>query len=213
LIIAAVVVIVLAWVLTRQRRTAGLQRQFGPEYHRTVASAENRRAAEAELEERARKHSALQIHPLPEDVRTRYAKQWRSLQEQFVDRPVEVVDAADALLTRVMRERGYPVDDFEQQADLVSVDHPTVVQNYRAAHDVYDRNQRREATTEDLREALVSYRSLFEELLRAAATADERGSVATDDHGSTSTDERKPSSARAATNVAAHVAHPRGDRR
>jgi len=204
LIIAAVVVIVLAWVFTRQRRTAALQRQFGPEYHRTVASAESRREAEEQLAERAKKRSALEIHTLPEDVRARYADQWRSLQEQFVDRPAEVVTAADALLTRVMRERGYPVDDFEQQAELVSVDHPTVVQNYRAAHDVYQRNERREATTEDLREALLRYRSLFDELLRAA-TADERTS--------TSTHERPAARARTAANGTDPVAQPRGDRR
>lgn len=172
LIVAAVIVAALA---VRRRRTAALQDRFGPEYDRTVQTYEDRRTAEAELRARERQRARLDIRPLPEDARRRYAAEWHEVQEQFVDQPVEAVGAADVLVGRVMEARGYPVADFESQADLVSVDHPSVAENYRFAHDVWRRSRSQQATTEDLRKALLRYRSLFEELLRpdgeAAAAA------------------------------------------
>jgi hypothetical protein len=165
--IAAVVVIALIAMTVRQRRAAALHERFGPEYDRAVEAREDRRAAEAELREREKQHARLDIKSLPEETRARFAQEWRDVQERFVDQPQEAVVAADGLLYRVMDARGYPVGDFDAQADLVSVDHPEVVEDYRVAHGVCERAQTQQASTEDLREALLRYRSLFGELLRA----------------------------------------------
>src|SRR3954454_2583535 len=165
LIVVLVVLVLAAVALSRQRRTASLQNRFGPEYDRTVETADDRRGAEQDLLDRARKRDRLDIRPLPEAARARYAEQWRGIQGRFVDDPAGSVGSAHALLDQVMAERGYPTSDFEQQADLVSVDHPRVVENYRAAYGVYARQRDGQATTEDQRDALVRYRSLFEELL------------------------------------------------
>jgi glutathione S-transferase len=169
---ALVTVIGIALLLTivllanRQRRSIWLRQRFGPEYTRTLEDADDRRAAEAALQERARRRSMLRITPLAEPVRLRYAEQWRELQEHFVDHPAEAVDAAEKLLAQAMEERGYPVGEFDQRADLISVDHPHVVENYRIAHTIHIRNQSHQATTEELREAMLRYRSLFDDLLR-----------------------------------------------
>jgi len=165
--IAAVVVIGFIAVTARQRRSTALRQRFGPEYDRTVEAQQDRRGAEAELRERERQRARLDIKPLPESARARYAQEWRDVQERFIDHPNGALVAADRLVHRVMEERGYPMGDFDAQADLVSVDHPGVVDNYRSAHSIHDRAQGDGASTEDLREALVRYRSLFDELLRA----------------------------------------------
>jgi hypothetical protein len=175
-IIAAVVLVVLgiAYVATTSRRRRGLQDRFGPEYDRTVDSADSRRAAESELRDREQRHDELDIRELSPAARDRYFEEWRMVQVRFVDAPGDAVREADSLVQQVMRDRGYPVDDFDTRADVVSVDHPHVVENYRAAHGVWAANERGEATTEDLRQSLVHYRSLFEELLgRGAGAADE----------------------------------------
>lgn len=165
--IAAVVVIGLIAMTARQRRTTALRERFGPEYDRAVEARQDRRGAEAELREREKQRAQLDIRPLPEPTRARYAQEWRDVQERFIDQPADAVVAADRLVHRVMEERGYPMGDFDAQADLVSVDHPEVADNYRSAHSIHDRAQEQGAGTEDLREALVRYRSLFDELLRA----------------------------------------------
>jgi hypothetical protein len=169
LVIAIVVVVLLLALLAffagRQRRSRRLQDRFGPEYDRTVEQAGDRRAAEAELQERAERRQQLEIVALEPEARTRYIEAWRNTQAQFVDEPAEATREADRLITSVMRDRGYPVDDFEQRAADISVDHPQVVDDYRAAHAIAARNDRSEASTEDLRQALVHYRSLFEDLL------------------------------------------------
>lgn len=173
-----VVVVVLAAVLVylySRRRTQTLREQFGPEYDHAVEQAEDRRAAEAQLKDRARRRSELHLVPLSEPERLRYADQWRTVQERFVDRPDEAVDEAERLLTEVMEQRGYPVADFDENAELLSVDHGQLVQDYRVAHDIHDRQQARMATTEDQREALLRYRSLFAELLRAPGDDEPRG--------------------------------------
>lgn len=181
IVIAVVIVVALIAMAARQRRTASLRQRFGPEYDRAVETKENRRAAEAELREREKQHALIDIKPLPEGTRMRFAQEWQEVQERFVDQPSGAVEAADALVYRVMDARGYPMGDFDTQADLVSVDHPEVVENYRFAHGIHERartqaqrtsTEGRTSTedgtsTEDLREALVRYRSLFEELLRA----------------------------------------------
>jgi hypothetical protein len=170
-IIAAVVIAVLAvaWFALAGRRRRGLQERFGPEYDRTVETTGNRRAAESQLREREQMHDELDIRELSPAARDRYFEQWRAVQVRFVDSPGEAVREADTLVQQVMRDRGYPVDDFDTRADAVSVDHPHVVENYRAAHGAWAANERGEATTEDLRQSLVHYRSLFEELLGRGA--------------------------------------------
>jgi hypothetical protein len=167
IVIAAVVIIVALAMAVRQRRTTALRQRFGPEYERAVQAREGRRPAEADLRDREKQRAQLDIRPLPEDVRARFAEEWREVQERFVDQPSEAVVAADRLVHSVMETRGYPMGDFDAQADLVSVDHPAVVENYRVAHGVYQRAQQQQASTDDLREALLRYRSLFDELLTA----------------------------------------------
>jgi hypothetical protein len=165
-IIAAVIVIALIlMVVMRQRRTAALQQHFGPEYERTVQTTDDRRAAEAQLRGREKQRAQLEIRPLSAATRERVAQEWSDIQARFVDQPSTAVISADALVNRVMGERGYPMTDFEAQADLVSVDHPAVVENFRVAHGIFGRAQNQQASTEDLREALLRYRSLFDELL------------------------------------------------
>ena len=170
-IIAAVVIAVLAvaWFALAGRRRRGLQERFGPEYDRTVETTGNRRAAESQLREREQMHDELDIRELSPAARDRYFEQWRAVQVRFVDSPGEAVREADTLVQQVMRDRGYPVDDFDTRADVISVDHPHLVQNYRAAHGIWAANERGEASTEDLRQSLVHYRSLFEELLGRGA--------------------------------------------
>lgn len=169
LLVAILVVIVLLALLAffagRQRRSRKLQETFGPEYDRTVSETGDRRAAEAELLERTGRREGFDIVPLEPEARARYVEAWRHTQAQFVDEPAEATREADRLITSVMRDRGYPVDDFEQRAADLSVDHPQVVDDYRAAHAIAAANDRSEASTEDLRQALVHYRSLFEDLL------------------------------------------------
>jgi hypothetical protein len=165
ILVVLVLLVVLALVAGRQRRSRRLRDKFGPEYDRTVAEAGDRREAEATLQERTERRQRLDIVPLDPAARDRYVEAWRQTQARFVDEPAEATREADRLITELMRERGYPVEDFEQRAADVSVDHPQVVDDYRAAHAIAAANERSEASTEDLRQALVHYRSLFEELL------------------------------------------------
>jgi hypothetical protein len=173
-IVAAVVVafLVIAALAVGGRRRRRLQDRFGPEYERAVETAGDRRSAEAALREREQWREELEIRELTPAARDRYFDDWRVVQARFVDAPGAAVTDADRLVQQVMRDRGYPVDDFETRAEALSVDHPHVVEHYRAAHGVWAANERGEATTEDLRQSLVHYRSLFEELLgRGAADA------------------------------------------
>jgi len=167
-VIAIVVVVVVALVVmgVRRRRTAMLRGHFGPEYDRAVENSEDQRAAEANLRAREKQRAQFDLQPLPEATRLGFASEWRDLQERFVDQPAQATGAADTLITRVMEARGYPMKDFDAQAELVSVDHPDTVENYRFAHAVQQRAETQQASTEDLREALLRYRSLFDELLR-----------------------------------------------
>jgi hypothetical protein len=160
--IAVVAVIALGAVAARNRRTAMLRDRFGPEYDRAIENSDDRRAAEADLLAREKRRAQFDVKPLPEADRLRFAGEWRDLQELFLDQPVKAADSADTLITRVMEARGYPMNDFDAQAELLSVDYPDIVENYRFAHAV----QTQQASTEDLRDALLRYRSLFDELLR-----------------------------------------------
>ena len=164
--VAAVVVIaVVVWRALAARRTRALQQQFGPEYGRTLDRADDQRQAEAELQARAKRREELDIRPLTSAARERYTSQWQLVQARFVDDPSGAVAEADSLIQSVMRERGYPVDDFEQRAADISVDHPHVVENYRQGHRL------RSGDTEAQRQAMVHYRSLFDELVEDAADA------------------------------------------
>jgi hypothetical protein len=165
IVVAAILVaVVVALVLSQRRRRARLQERFGPEYDRAV-EGDRRGRVERNLDQRVQRREELDIRPLEPGARERYRAEWQELQTRFVDEPAEAVDRADVLVSKVMRERGYPVEDFDEQAELVSVDHPRVVENYRTAHAIYVRKTEARASTEELREAVVAYRSLFDELL------------------------------------------------
>jgi len=175
--VAVVAVLVLAVAAasarSRARRREHLQDRFGPEYDRAVSDQGSTREAEAELERREEKRRRLQIVPLDADARDRYLGEWREIQSRFVDEPSAALGEADRLVTRVMQDRGYPMDKFEQRAADISVDHPHVVEHYRAAHAVYVANDGDEASTEDLRQGVVHYRALFEELLETEESTKE----------------------------------------
>ena len=166
-VILVIAVIVAALIFMRQRRSQQLQEGFGPEYDRTLEErGGDRREAEAELHERRQRREQFEIRELEPAARDRYAERWRAAQRRFVDEPAPAVGEADALVSEVMRDRGYPVaDEFDQRAADVSVDHPEVVEHYRAAHDVSGRATAGDAGTEDLRQAMVHFRALFVELL------------------------------------------------
>ena len=156
---------VVAWTATRSVRTERLRKRFGPEYDRTVEAAPGRREAEAELDARRRRREELDIRTLDPAAVQRYAQRWTDAQRRFVDEPPEAVREADVLVVEVMRERGYPTEGFEQRSSDVSVDHPDVVENYRAAHAISLANDQGLASTEELRRAMVHYRALFQDLL------------------------------------------------
>jgi hypothetical protein len=168
LLLVVVVVVLLAvvgWLLYDRRRTTELRSTFGPEYERTVKDAGDRRAAEGELRKRQERVQALEIRPLGGEDRQRYATEWRQVQALFVDEPKAAIDDADDVIGQVMEARGYPVADFEQRVADVSVDHSAVVQHYRAAHAIAERRDEIDTDTEALRQAMVHYRALFEDLL------------------------------------------------
>jgi hypothetical protein len=168
LIAAVVVLAAVAAVAARsalsKRKSQRLKGRFGPEYERTVGQV-GQREAEHELIQRERKREKLDIVPLSAEARNGYVQQWRTLQTAFVDDPSTAMGQADQLVTRVMRERGYPIDDFEQQAADISVDHPMVVDNYRAAHAILLSQADGAVGTEAQRQAFVHYRALFAKLL------------------------------------------------
>jgi hypothetical protein len=168
-----IVVAVAAFVISR-RRSERLRERFGPEYERVVQEADGRRRAEADLAAREKRVERLEIRPLDADARDGFARSWRDAQARFVDQPAESIRAADRLVTEVMRQRGYPMEDFEQRAADISVDHPSVVENYRAAHAISLASDHGQASTEDLRQAIVHYRSLFEVLLESGEPEEHR---------------------------------------
>lgn len=168
LIIALAVIVILgivAWVVVRKRRTARLRTQFGAEYDRAVKEDGSRRHAEAGLKDRTERVKSLDIRPLGSGDRARFVESWTRIQARFVDGPGGAVTEADQLLGDVMSTRGYPVSDFEQRAADISVDHPLVLTNYRTAHEIAVRQTQGKTNTEDLRQAMIHYRTLFEELV------------------------------------------------
>jgi len=160
----AVVAGIAIWLLIRKRRTERLRTRFGPEYARAVQESGGRRQGEAGLQERERRVEGFAIRQLAPSDRELYLVSWRKVQAQFIDDPKSSVTQADQLLGDVMSGRGYSVSDFEQRSADISVDHPLVVENYRAAHEIAVRAGG-QANTEDLRQALIHYRKLFDELV------------------------------------------------
>jgi hypothetical protein len=167
LVIAVLVVLALAgFAAMKFAQRKRLRERFGPEYDRTVADSDNRFSAEKELAEREKKHSEFELKPLSPSAQDSYTRHWAVLQEQFVNSPEKAVTEADRLVTDLMAERGYPTEGYEAQLSVLSVEHAKTLDHYRKAHDISERQEIGEASTEDLRMAMVHYRSLFEDLLR-----------------------------------------------
>lgn len=181
IVVAAVLVVALiaaGWYLFRRQ---SLRRRFGPEYRR-LAKQEGPLAADRELRERQRRHASLQLNELDDATRERYREAWTAVQTRFVDAPESAIGAADELVTRLVAERGYPTEDYDEQLAHLSVEHARTLEQYRSAHDIHLRHQRGEATTEDLRQALVHYRALFADLLGEEPVVRDEHPTVRDDH-------------------------------
>ena len=165
-VVLVIVVAIALYMRKRKNTTAGLKNRFGPEYDRAVKQHGSERKAEAKLADRETRVDLLKIRDLDLAERERYLAQWQAVQSRFVDYPKGAVTEADELVSSLMQTRGYPVADFDQRAADISVDHPRVVDNYRAAHEIAQRQRLGEASTEDLRSAIIYYRSLFDELVQ-----------------------------------------------
>jgi hypothetical protein len=179
IVLVAVVILLVAglaglYVRRRRSTTAGLRQKFGSEYERAVQEHGSGRKAEAKLTDREKRIEKLTIRELDAVEHERFSRQWESVQSRFVDSPKGAVAEADDLLSSLMKVRGYPVSEFDQRADDMSVDHPRVVENYRSAHAIALRVGKDQATTEDLRVAMIHYRSLFQELVHVAVTGERR---------------------------------------
>ncbi|MFG1842789.1 hypothetical protein [Micromonospora sp. NPDC049175] len=164
-LVVLVIVAVLAVAVRSLGRRRALRDRFGPEYDRVVEEQDSRSAAERELRDRERRHAELTLTPLSPESRARYSAAWEELQVRFIDSPGETVGDADTLVTRLIEEQGYPTGDFSDQIAHLSVEHARTLTNYRDAHDIHLRNSRGEASTEELRQAVVHYRALFADLL------------------------------------------------
>jgi FtsZ-interacting cell division protein ZipA len=167
-VIVVIAVIAVAGILffaMRRRRSQNLRERFGPEYDRVVKQQGDPRKAEGVLEFREKRREKFTIRPLAAADRSSFALRWNEVQSRFVDDPRGAVTVAESLVSEVMQARGYPIGVFEQRAADISVDYPVVVENYRAAHAIAQRHSAGQASTEDLRQAMVHYRKLFQELL------------------------------------------------
>ena len=167
IVLIILVLVVLAAVVfgVRAGRRKRLQSAFGPEYDRAVADTGNRTEAEKELRERERRHAELELKPLSPESQAKYAAAWEEVQIQFVDNPSEAVTTADELVTGLITECGYPTRDYDDRLADLSVEHANTLQHYRDAHELSERSKAGDASTEDLRQALVHYRALFTDLL------------------------------------------------
>ena len=165
-IVLIIVIGVAFYVRNRRKTTAGFRNRFGPEYDRAVLEHGSEHKAEAKLADRETRVENLKIRALTVAERGRFSADWQSVQSRFVDHPKGAVTEADELVYSLMQARGYPVADFDQRAADISVDHPRLVENYRSAHGVAVRLGRDEASTEDLRTAMIQYRNLFDELVQ-----------------------------------------------
>src|ERR1700691_1643317 len=174
--VVILVIAVLAWMYVQERRstTASLRQKFGPEYERAVHQQGSERKAQTNLADRQERVEKLNIRDLDPMEHERFSKQWESAQARFVDSPRGAVAEADDLVSSLMKTRGYPVSDFDQRAADISVDHPRVVENYRSAHEIALRVGKDAATSDDLRTAMIHYRSLFEELMQVPTIVDRK---------------------------------------
>ena len=172
IVIAALILLVVGGFLgvafARRQRTRRLRERFGPEYERAVSELGDQQQAEEELESRLEHVQSLDIKLLSREQQERFAREWREVQARFVDKPVQAVQEANRLVKEVMAARGYPVSDFDQRVADISVDHPDLVTHYRGVHEIAARSEREEVDTEDLRQAMVHCRAVFEELLGTA---------------------------------------------
>jgi hypothetical protein len=173
IVVLVLVVVSVGWIGMRRQRTQRLSEQYGPEYQRAVEVAGDQRAAERELGARQERVKTFEIRPLSTAEHDRYLASWKESQAHFVDDPSGAISQADVLVQEVMRARGYPMADFEQRAADISVDHPHVLDEYRAAHNIAERHAAGGVDTEDLRQAMVHYRALFEDLLETDSAAPE----------------------------------------
>ena len=173
-VVVVIVVAVALYMRNRRNTTAGLKARFGPEYDRALVQHGSERKAEAKLADRESRVDLLKIRDLDIVERERYLTEWQTVQSRFVDYPKGAVTEADELVCSLMKTRGYPVTDFDQRAADISVDHPLVVENYRSAHNIALRLAKGEANTEELRTAMIHYRSLFDELVQVQASGDKR---------------------------------------
>lgn len=192
IIVIAIVVIAALAAGSMMMRRRSLRQRFGPEYDRVVEESSSRQEAERELRARERRHAELDLRPLSDESRRQYTEEWEEVQARFVDAPDDAVRAGDELLTQLVSERGYPTGDFDEQLADLSVEHAHTLGRYREAHEIAERHERGEATTEQLRQALVHYRALFAELVgedpvRAGDTAAQRDQTPAD-RDQTSTD-------------------------
>jgi len=178
IVVVLAIIAAVAWFVYRRQQTERLRREFGPEYDRAVRDYGDERRAQAALADREKRVAALDLHDLTPSERDHFRDEWRAVQAQFVDDPTNAVEQADRLIRDVMAKRGYPVADFDRRAADLSVDYPSIVENYRTAHAIALRNQRGQASTEDLRHAMVSDRALFDELLGATPTESTRNTEA-----------------------------------
>ncbi|MEO8252489.1 MAG: hypothetical protein ABI978_03120 [Chloroflexota bacterium] len=174
IVVAALVVVSVIWIGVRRQRTLRLTEQYGPEYQRTVESAGDQREGERELDARRERVKGFEIRALAPAERDRYLASWKESQAHFVDDPAAAISQADLLVQDVMRARGYPTVDFEQRAVDISVDHPKLVDEYRAAHSIAERHATGGVETEDLRQAMVHYRALFDDLLETESASPEQ---------------------------------------
>jgi hypothetical protein len=165
--VAVILALIVVWLWLRSR-SERLRKRFGPEYSRAIAETGNRWKAESALHGREKRVESLHIRPLSSEERAQFQDSWRSIQAQFIDDPNGTLVEADRLIRNVLSAEGYPVADFEQRAADISVDHPTVVENYRGGHSIALRHAEGRANTEELRQAMVHYRTLFEDMLGQA---------------------------------------------
>jgi len=173
-VVLVVLGVILALVFSPKKRSQQFQNKFGPEYDRVVKTAGSEKKAQAELNQRQKHVDTMNIRPLSVSERERYQAEWTAIQAKFVDQPGQATVEADHLIMEVMKVRAYPVSDFNQRAADVSVNYPTLVSNYRAAREIAIKNEQHSANTEELRQALIYYRSLFDELLKDETLIPER---------------------------------------
>jgi len=173
LIVLAVAVLIIGglWFASRKKKSETLQERFGPEYERSVRETGKRSEAEKDLEQRAERVDKLHIRELDPEEQARFSQNWKQVQSHFVDEPAVAIGEADGLVQEVMNTRGYPVTDFDQQAADISVNHPDVVTHYRAGHEIAQRHASKSVGTEELRQAILHYRALFDQLLGAVSAS------------------------------------------